>query len=374
VTKSRMSHRELPLLHPAALRTEDFAYDLPPELIAQEPVEPRDASRLLVLDRATGGMTHDAFRHIGAYFRPGDLLVLNDSRVRPARVWATKPNGGRLELLILRPTADGDWEALMKPARRAPVGTTFVLTDRAGATDGAPVQGEVRAKAANGVVTVHINGPLDPALARLGEMPLPPYIHRRLPPADAERYQTAYARVTGSAAAPTAGLHFTPALLESLRTAGVGITTVTLHVGLDTFRPVTEEDPAAHSMHAEWYTASRETAAAIVATKRAGSRVIAVGTTSVRVLESVAAGGERTAGGWEAAQAAGAEGWTRLFIRPGYQFHAVAAMVTNFHLPRSTLLMLVSAFAGREQVLAMYAEAVRARYRFFSFGDACFIL
>jgi len=371
-----VSHAELPLPHPAASQTGDFAYGLPPELIAQEPVEPRDASRLLVLDRATGSITHEAFRRIGAYFRSGDLLVLNDSRVRPARVWATKPNGGRLELLILRPTADGDWEALMKPARRAPIGTTFVLTDRAGTVDheSAAVHGEVRAKAADGVVTVRIDGPLDPALARLGEMPLPPYIHRRLPPADAERYQTTYARVTGSAAAPTAGLHFTPALLERLRVGGVGITTVTLHVGLDTFRPVTEEDPAAHPMHAEWYTASRETAAAIVATKRASGRVIAVGTTSVRVLESVAAGSEGVAGGWEAAQATGAEGWTRLFIRPGYTFGAVDGMVTNFHLPRSTLLMLVSAFAGRERVLAMYAEAVRERYRFFSFGDACLIL
>ena len=370
-----MSHTESsPLSQPVALQTADFAYDLPPELIAQEPVEPRDASRLLVLDRATGSITHDGFRRIGAYLRPGDLLVLNDSRVRPARVWATKPNGGRLELLILRPTADGDWDVLMKPARRAPVGTTFVLTDRAGIADGTPVHGEVRAKAADGVVTVHMDESLDSALARLGEMPLPPYIHRRLPSADAERYQTTYARITGSAAAPTAGLHFTPALLDSLRAGGVGIATVTLHVGLDTFRPVTEEDPAAHAMHAEWYTASREAATAIVATKRAGGRVIAVGTTSVRVLESVAASGEGTAGGWEAAQATGAEGWTRLFIRPGYTFGAVDAMVTNFHLPRSTLLMLVSAFAGREQVLAMYAEAVRERYRFFSFGDACLIL
>lgn len=361
----------------AAERTDDFAYDLPPELIAQEPVEPRDASRLLVLDRATGGITHDAFRHVGAYLHPGDLLVLNDSRVRPARVWATKPNGGRLELLILRPAPHGDggeWETLVRPGRRAPIGTTFTLTDHAGVAGEPPVRGVVRAKAADGLVTVRVDGPLDPALEALGEMPLPPYIQRRLPRADAERYQTAYARVTGSAAAPTAGLHFTPALLDELRAAGVRTATVTLHVGLDTFRPVTEDDPAAHPMHAEWFTAPAETAAAIVTTKRAGGRVVAVGTTSVRVLESVAAHGtEGIAGGWEAAQTVGNSGWTRLFIRPGYHFRATDALVTNFHLPRSTLLMLVSAFAGRERVLAAYAEAVRERYRFFSFGDACLI-
>ena len=355
------------------LRTDDFVYDLPPELIAQVPIEPRDASRLLVLDRATGATTHDAFRNLGAYLRSGDLLVLNDSRVRPARVWATKPNGGRLELLILRPTGDGNWETLMKPARRAPVGTTFVLTDRVGATGDDIVRGEVRAKTEDGVVIVHFDGPLDPVLGRLGEMPLPPYIQRRLPKDDAERYQTTYARVTGSAAAPTAGLHFTPALLDDLRARGVGIATITLHVGLDTFRPVVVENLAEHVMHAEWYTVSREAASAIVATKQAGGRVIAVGTTSVRVLESVAAGGEGIAGGWEAAQVAGAEGWTRLFIHSGYPFRAVDAIITNFHLPRSTLLMLISAFAGREQVLAMYAEAVRERYRFFSFGDACLL-
>ncbi len=376
-------------------RTEDYAYDLPLERIAQEPVEPRDAGRLLVFDRETGDVTHDRFRRIGAYLRPGDLLVLNDSRVRPARVWATKPNGGRLELLVLRPTADGngsddghdgnagnagdagDWEMLVKPGRRAPVGTTFALTDREGRTAEPPVYGEVRAKAGDGVVTVRIFGPLDPALAALGEMPLPPYIARRLPREAAERYQTAYARTLGSAAAPTAGLHFTPGLLDDLRAAGIGTATVTLHVGLDTFRPVTERDPAAHPMHAEWFAAPPETAAAIVATRRAGGRVVAVGTTSVRVLESVAARDERgngIGGGWEAAQAAGAEGWTRLFIRPGYRFRATDALVTNFHLPRSTLLMLVSAFAGRERVLAAYTEAVREGYRFFSFGDACLFL
>jgi len=349
------------------LRTSDFAYDLPPDLIAQEPLAARDASRLLVLDRRTGAMAHDVFRNVGAYLRPGDLLVMNDSRVRPARVWAVKPSGGRLELLILRPAADGEWETLVKPGRRAPVGTTFTLTDRAGQSGGTPVRGEVLAKKADGVARIRVDGPLDPALARLGEMPLPPYIHRRLPETDADRYQTIYARPIGSAAAPTAGLHFTPVLLDGLRANGVRTATVTLHVGLDTFRPVVEEDPTAHPMHAEWYTASAVTAAAITATRRAGGRVVAVGTTSVRVLESVAA----QPGGWEAATERGAEGWTRLFIRPGYPFRAVDALITNFHLPRSTLLMLVSAFAGREHVLAAYAEAVRERYRFFSFGDAC---
>ncbi|MCA1725016.1 MAG: tRNA preQ1(34) S-adenosylmethionine ribosyltransferase-isomerase QueA [Thermomicrobia bacterium] len=355
--------------HAPSLRTSDFSYDLPPELIAQEPLKERDASRLLVLDRRTGAVTHDLFRHLGAYLRSGDLLVMNDSRVRPARIWAVKPSGGRLELLILRPTEDGGWETLVKPGRRAAVGTTFTLTDRAGTTGGTPVHGEVVAKEPDGVTRIRVDGPLDPALARLGEMPLPPYIHRRLPAADAERYQTTYAAVTGSAAAPTAGLHFTPALLDHLRTSGIQMATVTLHVGLDTFRPVTEDDPTAHPMHAEWYTASADTAAMICETKRMGSRVVAVGTTSVRVLESVAA----QEGGWEAATERGAEGWTRLFIRSGYTFRAVDALITNFHLPRSTLLMLVSAFAGREPILAAYAEAVRERYRFFSFGDACLI-
>ncbi len=352
------------------LRTSDFSYDLPPELIAQEPLAERDGSRLLLLDRWTGGTTHDVFSNLGAYLRPGDLLIMNDSRVRPARVWAVKPSGGRLELLILRPTADDTWETLVKPGRRAPVGTTFTLTDRTGQIGEQPVRGEVLAKEPDGVTRIRVDGPLDPALARLGEMPLPPYIHRRLPDADADRYQTTYAQVTGSAAAPTAGLHFTPALLEALRANGVRTATVTLHVGLDTFRPVTEEDPTAHPMHAEWYTATAVVAAAIMATKRAGGRVVAVGTTSVRVLESVAA----QPGGWGAATERGADGWTRLFIRPGYTFRAVDALITNFHLPRSTLLMLVSAFAGRERVLAAYAEAVRERYRFFSFGDACLIL
>ncbi len=351
------------------LHTSDFSYNLPPALIAQEPLAERDASRLLVLDRRTGAVAHDGFRNLGAYLRPGDLLVMNDSRVRPARVWAMKPTGGRLELLILRPTADGDWETLVRPGRRAPVGTTFTLTDRAGRSGETPVQGEVLAKEPDGVTRIRVDGPLDPALARLGEMPLPPYIHRRLPEADADRYQTTYARTTGSAAAPTAGLHFTPALLDALRANGVRTATVTLHVGLDTFRPVTEEDPAAHPMHAEWYTASAETAAIICETTRGGGRIVAVGTTSVRVLESVAA----QPGGWEAATERGAEGWTRLFIRPGYTFRTVDALITNFHLPRSTLLMLVSAFAGRERILAAYAEAVRERYRFFSFGDACLI-
>lgn len=353
-----------------SLRTSDFAYDLPPELIAQEPLVARDASRLLVLHRDTGAIVHDVFRNLSAYLRAGDLLVMNDSRVRAARVWAVKPTGGRLEFLILRPSADGTWDALVRPGRRAHVGTTFTLTDRVGEPGDPVVRGEIVAKEADGLTRLRVDGSLDPALARLGEMPLPPYIHRRLSPADADRYQTTYAQVTGSAAAPTAGLHFTPALLDALRAGGVRTATVTLHVGLDTFRPVTEEDPTAHPMHAEWYTATPQTAAAIIETRRAGGRIVAVGTTSVRVLESVAA----EEGSWEAAQTRGAEGWTRLFIRPGYHFRAVDALVTNFHLPRSTLLMLVSAFAGRERVLAAYAEAVRERYRFFSFGDACLIV
>ena len=279
-----------------ALHTSDFSYDLPSELIAQEPLAERDASRLLVLDRQTGTVTHETFRHLGAYLRPGDLLVMNDSRVRPARVWAVKPSGGRLELLILRPTAEGTWETLVKPGRRAPVGTTFTLTDRAGNSGESPVQGEVVTKAPDGLTTIRVDGPLDPVLTRLGEMPLPPYIHRRLPNTDTERYQTTYARITGSAAAPTAGLHFTPVLLDQLRANGVRTATVTLHVGLDTFRPVTEEDPTDHPMHAEWYTASMD--APLRSSPRSGGRA------HRRGWDDECAGlGERRGGtgGWEAA-------------------------------------------------------------------------
>ncbi len=335
-------------------RTSDFDYDLPRELIAQQPLEPRDAARLLVLDRATRTVAHHAVRDLPLLLRRGDTLVVNRSRVIPARVHGRLAGGGRAEVLLLRRLEPGRWRALARPARRLRAGATISLED--GLTLRVTAVGEA------GLRDLAVEGSardLDEALLRQGGMPLPPYIRGWR--GDPERYQTVYADVDGSAAAPTAGLHFTPELLERSRRAGIGRATVTLHVGLDTFRPVAVDDPSAHRMHAEWYEVPSETAAAVEATRARGGRVVAVGTTSVRALESWASTGS-------------AEGWTRLFIRPGYPFGVVDTLLTNFHLPRSTLLMLVSAFAGRDLVLAAYAEAVRERYRFFSFGDAMLIL
>jgi len=311
---------------------------------------------MLVLDPRTG-VTHARVRELPQYLDPGDLLVLNDSRVLPARLLGHRGDGGEAEVLLLRPLA-GDrhrWEALIRPGRRLDVGSQVRF-------DKSTLAVTVEERNPETAV-IRLNGVADPMaeVRRIGQMPTPPYIKQRL--ADAERYQTVYARHEGSAAAPTAGLHFTPDLLSAVRRRGVGLAFVTLHVGLDTFRPVRVDDPAEHRIHREWYRIDDASAQAIAETRQQGKRVVAVGTTCVRVLESAASGGGVRAG----------EGWTGLMILPGYRFRVVDALLTNFHLPRSTLLMLVSAFGGRDRVLAAYAEAIRERYRFYSFGDCLFI-
>ena len=350
---------------PAPIPTDRFDYDLPPALIAQRPAEPRDASRLLVLDRATGGVEHAVFREIGRWLRPGDLLVVNRSRVVPARLAARRrPGGGAAEILLLRRHAPGAWEALARPGRRLAPGAEIDL-DRG-------IVGRIVDRTVGGGRTILFSregvppDEIDDAVLALGRLPLPPYIHDYA--GDPERYQTVYGDRPGSAAAPTAGLHFTPGLLAELQARGVGLATVTLHVGLDTFRPVKVDDLRAHEIHRETCTVPPETARAVAETRARGGRVIAVGTTTVRSLETAAqaAGPDVAISTWS--------GETSLFIVPGYRFKVVAAMVTNFHLPRSTLLALVSAFAGRERILEAYAEAIRERYRFFSFGDAMLLL
>jgi len=408
------------------MKTSDFDYSLPPELIAQIPCEPRDASRLLVVDRSTGRLEHRVFRDIGEYLRAGDLLVGNDSRVIPARLHGVKATGGAVEIFLLRPHLPP--QPLSLPAKGAfsppligegPGERSEALGERspaprersAGPGERSPGLGEtweclIRGKGLRPGVQIHVTG-CDPARAitatilaetaaggrlvafdpavrdwlwDVGETPLPPYIHRPL--ADAERYQTVYSRVDGSAASSTAGLHFTPELLAALRERGIGLAFVTLHIGLDTFRPVQEEQIEAHRIHREWAELSAETARRINETRLAGGRIIAIGTTVVRTLESAAkiALGYRPADdvpaeavcGWQTVTAFTGE--TDLFIRPGHVFRAVDALITNFHLPRSTLLMLVSAFAGKELIDRAYAEAIRARYRFYSFGDAMILL
>jgi S-adenosylmethionine:tRNA ribosyltransferase-isomerase len=342
------------------MKTTDFDYDLPSKSIAQTPVEPRDASRLLVIDRRRDELTHTHFHAIGAYLRAGDLLVLNETRVIPARLFGRKvPSGGRVELLLLRREDAQTWEAL--------VGGKGLTVGRRVALDG--LEAEVVADLGGSRRRLHFSAPLDARLDGLGQAPLPPYIH--IPLADPERYQTVYAREAGSAAAPTAGLHFTARLLDELAGRGVGLARVTLHVGLDTFAPVTEDSPQEHQIHTEWCALGPETAAAIEATTARGGRVVAVGTTSVRTLETAARAARQTG---STARVIPFTGPTDLFILPPYAFQAVDAMITNFHLPRSTLLMLVSAFAGRERMLAAYAAAVQAGYRFYSFGDAMLIL
>ncbi|MEJ5199874.1 MAG: tRNA preQ1(34) S-adenosylmethionine ribosyltransferase-isomerase QueA [Anaerolineae bacterium] len=406
------------------MKTSDFDYDLPPELIAQTPIEPRDASRLLVVERATGQLSHRRFRDLPEYLRPGDLLVGNDSRVIPARLHGVKPTGGAVEIFLVRPrpispsdaedstprpldpkmaarravgahgraplpvssvtapaAAEGSaeqWECLVRgkglrpgvrvTVRKAGADRTITATIVAEAEDGGPLR------------IVSFDPPVREWLWEVGEVPLPPYIHQPL--SDAERYQTVYSRVEGSVASSTAGLHFTPELLVALRERGVKLAFVTLHIGLDTFRPVQVEDIEAHQIHREWAQISPETARAINETRLAGGRIVAVGTTVVRTLESGAkiALGYRPADpvpedavcGWQTVAAFTGE--TDLFIRPPYRFRAVDAMITNFHLPRSTLLMLVSAFAGKALIERAYAEAIRERYRFYSFGDAMLIL
>ena len=342
----------------------DFDYDLPQELIAQTPVEPRDSSRLLVLHRATGAIEHRHFHDIGAYMRPGDLLIANQSRVIPARLLGKRAEtGGAVEVLLLaeRPDLGADyWETLVRPGRRLREGSRIIFSDESGAE---LLRGEVlqRTEAGGRIVRFMAeNEIVRQCIDRLGRMPLPPYIHETLQ--DPERYQTVYARISGSAAAPTAGLHFTPRLLDELRGQGVRVGFVTLHVGLDTFRPVDVEDFREHKMHSEEIDLDEPTADLINETRKAGGRVFAVGTTAVRVLESVAA--------FNNGQIRPYHGATRLFITPGYRFQVVDAMITNFHLPRSTLLLLVSAFASKNLIEKAYQEAIRERYRFFSFGDA----
>ncbi len=345
--------------------TADFDYHLPPELIAQEPVEPRDSSRLLVLNRADGSLRHLVFRDLPSQLRPGDLLVANATRVLPARLFGRKSSGGRVELLLLRQLDPDVWEALVRPARRLPPGTRVRLEPLPGRQP-PPLAAQVLERLPDGARRVRLDGEeLPPAalLPEYGAMPLPPYIHHEL--ADPERYQTVYSRVESSAAAPTAGLHFTPNLMRSVEALGARFVFVRLDVGLDTFRPVAEERVEDHAMHSEYCELNDEVVAAVAETRRRGGRVVAVGTTAVRVLETAARG--------EGGQVQAFCGRTTLFCYPGFQFMVVDALITNFHLPRSTLIMLVSAFAGRARVLAAYAEATRRRYRFYSFGDAMFI-
>ncbi len=345
------------------MRTDELDYDLPAGLIAQTPAEPRDSSRLLVYDRASGAIRHRRFADLLAELRPDDLVVLNDTRVLPVRVHARRQSGGAVEVLLLEPETDGRWQALARPARRLRDGETLTAGELAITVEGRLDDGRL-------LVLPHVEGPgpaqagpgpVALALERVGEMPLPPYIHER--PADPERYQTVYALHPGSAAAPTAGLHFTPALLERLR-ADHEVVAVTLGVGLDTFRPVTAADLADHPLHSEAYSVPEATAAAVDGALRDRRRIVAVGTTTVRVLETVWAGPERGP----------LEGRTRLMIVPGRPFAAVGALVTNFHLPRSTLLALVMAFAGVDETRGLYRTAVAERYRFYSFGDAMLLL
>ena len=340
------------------MKTSDYWYALPEELIAQTPLRQRDSSRLLVLDKVTGEVSHRHFYDILEYLQPGDCLVMNDSRVLPARLLGHRPTGGAVEVLLLRDLGDKKWECLCKPGRKMQVGNQVIFGNGELTATVVEVQ-----ETGNRVIEFHYEGIFLEVLERLGKMPLPPYIKEEL--ADQERYQTVYSREVGSAAAPTAGLHWTPELLEKAREKGVKTAFVTLHVGLGTFRPVQVENVLEHHMHAELCMISAETAETLNRTKSEGGRIICVGTTSCRTLESLV----NDDGSFEEKSK-----WTDIFIYPGYTFKAMQGLVTNFHLPESTLVMLVSAFAGRDHVLAAYEEAVQERYRFFSFGDAMLIL
>lgn len=340
------------------LKKSDFYFDLPKELIAQDPLEDRSASRLLMLDKETGAVSHHVFREIEDYLHPGDCLVLNDTKVIPARLLGVKEGtGGHVEVLLLKRRQDDVWETLVKPGKKCRPGARLVFGDGL-------LKAEVLETVEEGNRLVHFeySGIFEEILDRLGEMPLPPYITHKL--SDKNRYQTVYARYEGSAAAPTAGLHFTNELLDKIKKNNVQVVFVTLHVGLGTFRPVKEENVLEHHMHSEFYHISEEAAEKINATKSAGGRVICVGTTACRTLESAAD---------ESGKVQSGSGNTEIFIYPGYRFKVLDALITNFHLPESTLVMLVSALAGREHVLQAYAAAVKERYRFFSFGDAMFI-
>ncbi len=340
------------------MKTHDFWYDLPEALIAQTPLQQRDSSRLLVLHKDTGSIEHRHFYDILEYLNPGDCLVMNDSRVLPARLLGHRPTGGAVEVLLLRDLGDKKWECLVKPGRKMQVGSQVIFGDGELTATVRDVQ-----ETGNRVVEFHYEGIFLEVLERLGKMPLPPYIKEELQ--DQERYQTVYSKEVGSAAAPTAGLHFTNELLEKAREMGIKTAFVTLHVGLGTFRPVKADEITEHHMHAELCMLSQETAHILNETKRAGGRVVCVGTTSCRTLESLVN---------EDGSFAARTKWTEIFIYPGYQFKALDALITNFHLPESTLVMLVSALAGREKVLHAYEEAVKERYRFFSFGDAMLIV
>ena len=337
----------------------DFYYDLPQELIAQDPLEDRSSSRLMVLDKITGEVEHRHFKDITEYLRPGDCLVINNTKVIPARLYGVKEGTeAKIEILLLKRKENDIWETLVKPGKKCKIGTKIVFGEGI-------LTGEVVdiVEEGNRLIQFHYEGIFEEILDRLGQMPLPPYITHQLQ--DKNRYQTVYAKYDGSAAAPTAGLHFTPELLQQVRDMGVEIAEVTLHVGLGTFRPVKETDVLKHHMHSEFYKIEQSEADKINKAKKEGHRVIAVGTTSTRTLESAAD---------ENGFLTEKSGWTEIFIYPGYQFNVIDALITNFHLPESTLVMLVSALAGREHVLAAYETAVEEKYRFFSFGDAMFIV
>ena len=346
------------------MKTSDFYYELPEELIAQDPLADSSSSRLMHLDRRTGETEHGVFRDIGKYLRPGDTLVINDTKVIPARLYGERDQtGGKVEILLLKRLSDTDWETLVKPGKKCRPGSVirFGKQDESGKW---PLTGEILEilEEGNRRVRFTYEGIFEEVLLSLGEMPPPPYIHHRLK--DQDRYNTVYATYDGSAAAPTAGLHFTKELLRELEEKGVRIARVTLHVGLGTFRPVKAEEITDHHMHSEFYIVTEEAAELINSTKKNGGRVICVGTTSCRTVESAADENGTVHAG---------SSWTSIFIYPGYTFRVMDGLITNFHLPESTLVMLVSAFAGRENVLAAYEEAVRERYRFFSFGDAMVI-
>lgn len=339
------------------MKTSDFYYDLPEELIAQTPAEPRDSSRLLVYDRATDKVEHKVFRGLGDYLKKGDLLVVNTTKVYPARLFAYTEHGGKVEILLLKRINLTDWECLVKPGKKCREGTILVINGE--------LSVEIVSKTEDGgrIISFRFDGVFEDILSRVGEMPLPPYIHEKLK--DKDRYQTVYCKQEGSAAAPTAGLHFTLRLIDELKRKGVEFAEVNLHVGLGTFRPVKVENAEEHKMHVEYCEISEENAEKINKAKAEGRRVIAVGTTSVRTLESFAsADGQVKAGSMD----------TDIFIYPPYVFKCVDAMITNFHLPESTLVMLVGAFVGKDKILELYNLAVKEKYRFFSFGDACLFL
>lgn len=340
------------------MKTSDFYYDLPEELIAQTPVEPRDSSRMMVYNRKTKEVLHKHFYDVIDFLNEGDALIVNDSRVLPARIYGTKiPTGANVEFLLLKQVKDKVWETLVKPGKKARTGDSFSFGD--GIMTGKVID---VLEDGNRIVEFKCDSNFYETLDKIGQMPLPPYIHEKLK--DKERYQTVYSHELGSAAAPTAGLHFTDELLEKIKAKGIKIGYVTLHVGLGTFRPVKVDDVTTHKMHSEHYEVPEETAKLIEETKKNGKRVIAVGTTSCRTLESVAK---------EHGKVVPCEGWTDIFIYPGFEFKVLDGLITNFHLPESTLIMLVSAFAGYDEVMGIYKEAVKEKYRFFSFGDSMFI-